>query len=146
MSSAAASADAEDRRVCEAFATGAVHPRDFRHRDHLRLAYVCLSDESYDAALFTFRRLLREFLQRHRTDPNKYHETLTCAWLQTVALHMARTPGTFSFADFVARHPALLDSNLIFTHYSRDRLISVDARERFIAPDLQPILNHSCRS
>lgn len=143
MISSVTSADAEDRRFHEAFAAGAVHPRDFRHRDHLRLAYVCLSDELYDAALLTFRRLLREFLQRHRVDPNKYHETLTCAWLQAVALHMARTPGTVSFADFIARHPALLDSNLIFTHYSRERLISANARESFIAPDLQSIPNHA---
>ena len=139
MNSPGACADAEDRRFHEAFAAGAVHPRDFRHRDHLRLAYVCLSDASCDAALIAFRRLLIGFLQRHRVDPNKYHETLTCAWLQAVALHMARTPGTASFADFITQHPALLDSNLMFTHYSRARLVSADARKRFIAPDLQPI-------
>ena len=138
----ASNTDAEDRRFFAAFVSGALPPRDFHHREHLRLAYLCLAAEPPDAALATFRRLLQAFLNRHLIDPAKYHETLTCAWFQAVDLHMSRTPGTVSFTDFIARHPALLDANLMFTHYSRERLISAVAREQFITPDLQPIVCH----
>lgn len=143
MSSPVVSADPADRSFYEAFVSGALHPRDFRHREHLRLAYLCLSVEPHETALITFKRLLREFLKRHQIDPSKYHETLTCAWLQAVNLHMSRTPDTASFADFIAQHSALLDANLMFTHYTRERLISTTAREQFVTPDLQPIPHYA---
>jgi hypothetical protein len=139
MTGPAGSTDAEDRRFYAAFVSGALLPRDFHHREHLRLAYLCLTVAPPNAALTTFRRLLREFLVRHRVDSAKYHETLTCAWLQTVDLHMALTQGTTSFGDFIAQHPTLADSNHMFAHYSRERLISPHAREGFLEPDLQAI-------
>lgn len=139
MSFGAGRVDAADQRFFDAFVSGTLHPRDFRHREHLRLAYLCLIAEPFDAALVSFRQLLRDFLDRHHVDPAKYHETLTHAWLQAVHLHLNRSPEAASFADFIDRHAALLDSNLMFTHYTRERLISTSARERFIEPDLLPI-------
>ena len=52
---------------------------------------------------------------------------------------MVPTPGTTSFGDFIAQHPTLADSNHMFAHYSRERLISPHAREGFLEPDLQAI-------
>lgn len=96
--------DAEDQRFLTAFESGALSPRDFHHREHLRLAWLCLTHCGPEAAMQEFPRRLRDFLARHRVDPTKYHETLAVACLRAVQHHVARTPGARSFADFIARH------------------------------------------
>ena len=49
----------------------------------------------------------------------KYHHTLTVVWVHLVA--------------------RLLDQQLPLAYYSRDRLFSAEARERWVEPDRQPL-------
>jgi hypothetical protein len=125
-----------------AFEAGAYAPADFSHRAHVRLAYVYLATNDVERATTLMRVAIVNFLKHHGIAPTKYHETLTQAWVLAVYHFMHRTPSALSADDFIARTPLLLDSRIMLTHYSAERLFSTQARARFVEPDLDPIPRH----
>jgi len=132
----------EDAEFREAFESGRVLPAEFGHRSHVRLAYVYLAGQDPDAATASMRSALQGFLQHHGIPPAKYHETLTRAWVLAVRHFMERAPETISADDLIARHPELLDSKIMLTHYSASLMFSPEARAQFVEPDLQAIPRH----
>ena len=131
-----------DREFRAAFEAGAYAPADFSHRAHVRLAYVYLADSDVDLALERMRAALMAFLSHHGIPASKYHETLTRAWVLAVHHFMHRSPEASSADDFIERNPMLLDSKIMLTHYSADRLLSDAARADFVEPNLDPIPRH----
>lgn len=132
----ASPADLEFRRRFEA---GLVPPADFDHRAHVRLAFTCLTQMDVDAAHDAVRTAISRFLEKNAIDPAKYHDTLTRAWLMAVRHFMDRTPPVASADAFIDASPALLDSKIMLSHYSKERLFSPEARAGFVEPDLEPI-------
>lgn len=114
-------------------------PPPFSHRDHLRLAYVYLSESDVATSHTAVKRTLLRYLKYHRVDQSKYHETLTRAWLMAVRHFMAICPRSGSAASFLEHKPRLLDSRIMLKHYTPERLFSDAARSRFLEPDLLPI-------
>jgi hypothetical protein len=55
---------------------------------------------------------------------------------------MHRTTSALSADDLIARTTILLDSRIMMTHYSAERLFSQHARHGFVEPDLDPIPRH----
>ena len=135
----------EDAAFRLAFETGGVAPGQFDHRAHVRLAYVYLVEHEPEAATARMRSGLQAFLQHHGLPRAKYHETLTRAWILAVRHFMERAPGTVSAEALVARHPELLDSKIMLTHYSAAVLFSAEARDAFVEPDASPILRYRKR-
>ncbi len=127
--------DRQFRRDFEAFA---VSPADFNHEAHVRLAYVYLAEAGVEAAAQRMRDALLAFLGHHDLPRSKFHETLTRSWILAVN-HFMDKAGSGSASDFIVRHPALLDSKIMLTHYSAQVLFSDEARAVFIEPDLDPI-------
>lgn len=108
----------------------------FGHREHLELAWTCLArygdaDTAHRAVAAAVQHLAR----RHGM-PDRYHETLTRAWVQVVAIHRALEPAE-SFDAFIAAHPRLLERDLLSRHYSPTVLWSEMARARWAEPDLR---------
>jgi hypothetical protein len=66
----------------------------------------------------------------------KYHATITRAWLHFVAVHIERW-GADSFEEFLESNRELLDSKLIQHFYSRELLRSEPARVSWTSPDLR---------
>ena len=85
------------------------------------------------------RAALLAYLAHHGVDPAKYHETLTRAWILAVRHFMAKSAGTESADELISRHPEMLDSKIMKTHYSTELLFSPAARATFVEPDLDPI-------
>jgi len=129
----------EDQIFWRDFTAGAIKPGDFDHRAHLRLAYVHLAKFDPETAASAFKQSLLRYLEHHRIDPSKYHETLTRAWLMAVWHFMSKGGATQSAQEFLARSQALLDPKVMLTHYSKERLFSGSARTQFVEPDLDPI-------
>jgi hypothetical protein len=140
MPSRASTADTAFRHDFEALV---FPPAQFKHREHLRLAYVYLTESDTDTAHAQMRGAILAFLAHHHVDPAKYHETITRAWILAVRHFMARTPDTPSFDRLAEANPVMLDSKIMLTHYSAERLFSPDARATFVAPDLDPIPQYS---
>jgi hypothetical protein len=106
-----------DRAFLQAFEGGDISPAEFHHADHVRLALAYLMDSAtVSEATDRMAASIRVFA-RVAGHEEKYHHTLTVAWVRLVA--------------------RLLDKRLPLAYYSPDRLFSNEARERWIEPDVQ---------
>lgn len=128
-----------DRSFVDAFEQCAIGTAEFDHAAHLRVAYVYLCETSSAAASDRMKDSLLNFLAHINADPGKYHMTLTVAWMHAVRHFMKQTRASSCFADFIDRHPVLLDPEIMLTHYTAGTLFSDTARTTFVAPDIEPI-------
>ena len=131
--------DQSDRQFLAAFESCALTPAEFRHRDHVRLAYIYLTLNDADTALQRMRSGLQRFLAHLGAPASKYHETVTRAWLLAVEHFMREAGETKTFEQFAAASPRLFADGAMETHYTRELLWSEAARQQFVPPDLQPI-------
>lgn len=130
---------ASDQDFRAAFEACTLPPATFRHRAHIRLAYVYLAEHDTDTAHRLMHNALLTFLRYHGVDVSKYHETLTRAWILAVRHFMEMAPASESSETFMTNNPEMLDAKIMLTHYSAEVLFSDDARARFVEPDLSPI-------
>ena len=128
----------EDRAFRAAFEACEVDPAAFDHEAHLRLAYVYLVEHGASEAHERMRRSLLAFLAHHGVPPEKYHETITRAWVLAVGHFMDRASSA-SFVEFAANSQPLLDSKAMLTHYTAGKLFSPEARATYVEPDLAAI-------
>ena len=70
--------------------------------------------------------------------PQKYHHTVSQAWVEIVAHHVDADPHCADFDTFARRNPALLDKRLLSRHYRSSTLAADPARHGWVEPDLAP--------
>ena len=131
-------ASRDDRAFRTAFERAEVAPAQFNHEAHLRLAYVYLVEHDLATAQRKMRDALISFLRAHGLPAEKFHETLTRAWMLAVRHFMSRAPSA-SFAEFAANSAPLRDSKVMLRHYSEPLLFSAAARAAYVEPDLAAI-------
>jgi hypothetical protein len=126
---------AADDQFLAAFEAGQIANQDFHHRDHLRLAWIQVRRLGPGRASDTVATAIREFAGRHG-HADRYHETITRFWVRVVGMGIDRHP-TLAFDDLLASEPHLLDKNLPYRHWSRERMGSDEARREWVDPDLR---------
>lgn len=131
--------DSGDDAFVEAFEHCRIEPGNFDHPAHVRLAYAYLCHHEPEAACARMKGSLLQFLAHIGADPNKFHETMTRAWILAVRHFMDLTGPTACYAQFIEQAPDLLDPRIMLTHYSAETLFSDAARAGFVDPDIQPI-------
>jgi hypothetical protein len=109
---------------------------DFPHRAHLRMAWLYLRADGFEAGSAKIGVTIRQ-LAAAKGAPGKYHETITRFWAYLVHYAIARTPEIDEFDAFIAAHQHLLNPRLLTLHYSPARLAS--SREAWAEPDLIPL-------
>jgi len=97
----------DDATLVDRFEALALAPADFRHREHVRLAFAMLAGADFGDAAVRYRRALQRFAAAAGA-PGKYHETLTWAYLALVHQRMHEHPSASSF-ELIERAPELLD-------------------------------------
>ncbi|TVQ32700.1 MAG: hypothetical protein EA376_04870 [Phycisphaeraceae bacterium] len=138
---------AADAAFLVAFRDRSLPKSAWTHRAHVRVAWLHLREAPFGVALDRLRTGIIALNESHgvaNTPDDGYHETVTVAFLRLIAAAMrsdpAPDPGAGeSFSAFAARHPRLLDRSLLREHYSEPRLMSREARRRFLEPDLRPL-------
>lgn len=75
------------------------------------------------------------------TDDGGYHETITRFYLLAIDSYLARRPARGSLAETVAGFLASSFARHGFplSYWSKDRLMSVEARRVWVEPDLRPL-------
>ena len=107
---------------------------EFHHRHHLAVAVVYLYAADFDTAMDRLRSSLKRFAGHHHVT-GLYHETLTRFWLQQVKMRLDRQ---LCLEESVRSIQAQLnDKNLAFEYYSRERINSKEAKEKWLPPDLK---------
>jgi hypothetical protein len=136
-SGASAWSDEDFLRAFEDFS----FPADqFHHLEHVRVAWLYLKSSDATRAAERMSAGIHRFATHHGAT-QKYHHTLTLAWIRLVAAALVETPENFTFPQFLASHPELSGKNLINKYYSDPLLQTTAAREGWVEPDLQPLPN-----
>ena len=125
-----------DQEFVETFENGSFPPGQFHHEDHVRLAWLYLREGSSEEALHRFVTVLRDFVTRHGAE-DKYHETITWAYLLLINERIHQGEPTSSWAEFRRAHPDLLhwSPSILERYYRRETLESSLARKVFLMPD-----------
>ncbi|MER7756493.1 hypothetical protein [Kitasatospora sp. NPDC097643] len=115
----------------------------FGHREHVRLTWLAVRRHGSAAAL----DLVGDGILRTATKagaPQKFHVTMTRAWVELVGHHARPTEDAEAaevaddFDAFAARHPELLDKDLLARHYRPETLAGERAKTGWVEPDLAP--------
>ena len=110
------------------------------HASHVRLTLIYLARHGEAEA----RRRLADGLLLFATakgHPEKFHVTMTRAWLELIESALRRHPQTSDPQTLVAACPELLDKDAINCFYSPERLASDDARAGWVPPDREPTID-----
>ena len=102
--------------------------KEFSHREHLRVAWTYLQLFGYDAALEKMRAGLLKFTAHHGA--SGFNETITVFWMKMLATHHGEDP-----EQFLPR----ASKELLYRHYTRERALSVQAKQQWLEPDLLPL-------
>ena len=133
----------QDTIFYKAFEASEITLDNFHHKEHIRLAYILLVESDLDTAYKKLKRLLQNYLKYNAVPPEKYHVTMTRAWLLAVLHFMHKSADSVSSEDFISQNDILLDTEIMFSHYSRELLLSDEARMAFVEPDLERIPIHT---
>src|SRR5690349_5520145 len=79
----------------------------FHHRDHIRLAWLYLGMHTLAEAERRVEESIRRFAT-HLGVPEKYHQTITIAWMRRVASAKRRLPAGATFNELLCAVPDLL--------------------------------------
>lgn len=90
----------------------------FHHRDHIRLALLYVTCYGAEAGTARMVETIRR-LADHAGHPEKYHHTMTLAWMRLAAM--------------------MLDKSALSGYYSDAALLSEEARTGWREPDLAPL-------
>jgi hypothetical protein len=111
----------------------------WNHRAHVRMAFVYASRQPLASALAQMRQGIQAYNASQQVPEaldRGYHETMTVAFMRLVHDGLTRNgpfPDSESFCD---RHPELLDRFVLRKFYSRKRIVTLEAKQRFVEPDL----------
>ena len=111
--------------------------RKFRHRQHIHLAFLAVRRYGMPEATTRICAWIQRIAAYERA-PQKYHHTVSRAWVEIVAHHVDADPDCADFGIFAARHPVLLDKRLLTRHYRSSTLAAAAARRSWVEPDLLP--------
>jgi hypothetical protein len=131
--------DAEIEAFVRAFEDCSLPRSAWTHQKHLVMALWYLVQLPVGEAT----KKIRDGIQRYNHSKGNftgYHETITVAWVSVIERFLAARDRTQSIAR-LARD--LLEScghkDYLLSFYSREVLLSDDARLRWVPPDRQPI-------
>jgi hypothetical protein len=116
----------------------------FGHREHVHLTWLAVRSCGTRRAI----ALVSEGIQRtarYAGAPQKYHATVSRAWVELVGHHVEGHAGADTSADpsadfeaFVGHNAALLDKRLLTRFYRSATLAAEPARDGWVEPDLAP--------
>lgn len=123
-----------------AFEQGTLPLEEWNHSAHLALCCWYLLKEPRRA-----ERLLREGIRNFNrkkgvlmSRTSGYHETLTLFWIAKVRCLLDVCTGD-EIAVVNAVVAGLDNKNLVLFHYSREHIMSAEARRHWCEPDLRPV-------
>lgn len=131
-----ASTSAPDELFIEAFETCELPNGAFHHADHVRLAWLYLRRLTLLEAIERYTGGLKRFATANGA-PEKYHETITWAYLLIIHQRMAHADSCHSWDEFAAANSDLMDwsPSVLEKYYRRETLASETARLTFVLPD-----------
>ena len=123
--------DRRDAEFLAALEDGSLAAAAFDHAAHVRAGYLYLRRDGFAGGIAAFRHSLRRFAARHGA-ADKYHETITVAFLALIHQRMAAALPAEDWPAFAARNPELFEPGLLQRYYRPETLASAQARAVFV--------------
>ena len=136
--------DEEVEALVRDFKSGALPRERWTHHAHLVVALWYVHHYNWEIAVRMVRARIKFYNACHgiaNTPSGGYHETITIFWLRMVRdFHDRAWTPNYSLAILANELLHRLgDKNLPLTYYSRERLLSLEARVKWIEPNLKRI-------
>ena len=128
-----ASSHLNDDEFLAAFHSCQLKTSEFRNADHFRLAWLHLHREPLETAVESVCAAIRNFAS-HYGASEKYHSTITMAWVRLLATHREPT-----FEEFLATNADRLNAGTLHRFWTPELLASDQARSQWVAPDLREL-------
>ena len=133
----------EIERLVREFEDCSLPRAEWTHRAHLTVALWYLFHHSGEEATIRIRNGIKRFNAAHgvvMTRDSGYHETMTLFWTLVIGKFILLDGAGLSLLELANKMIERLDnSRLPFDYYSRERLLSWQARTSWIEPDLKPL-------
>ncbi len=126
--------------IIRVFESGTIARSDWRHNEHLTVAFYYAFHHDFETALAKMRGGIFNLLDAFGVDLSKempYHETLTVFWMRTI-FDFLESQRDKSFVETANKILEVCgDKDLPLKYYTRDFLFSDEARKNFVEGDLQ---------
>ena len=133
--------DSSDAAFLEAFEAQSLNGDCWTHEAHLRMAWiVCRMESSVDDAIARARSGIQKFNAANGKS-DKYHETVTVAYMRLMWDRLKREGDGGRFEAFRDAQPDLFERypGPLLAHYSREILETRESMEAFVQPDREPL-------
>lgn len=131
-----------DEQFLQAFESQTLPIERWTHRAHLRVAVIYLQRHPFDDALRRMRSGIQAYNSAKDVEnslTSGYHETITHAWLHIVWAMLRQYGASGTAGEFLDEHPELAERKILRLFYSRERIMSPEAKGAFLEPDLAPL-------
>lgn len=130
--------DLDDSQFETLFANAHFPASLFNHEAHLRLAWIHLNKYTTYQSICNINEQLITYVESLGA-AHKYNRTLTTAAIKVVE-HFKNKSTSSEFESFIKEFPRLKNNfkDLLDQHYSFDIFQSVNAKEKYLLPDLLP--------
>ena len=130
-------------RLVEAFLSRTLPKEEWTHEAHLKVGLWHLLHYSPSESIKRLRQSIKQYNVAcgiENTETQGYHETITrfYVWLIDRFVQQTNCSGSIDLLgdELINRYG---DKSLVFKYYSRDRLMSKQARLNWVEPDLKPL-------
>ncbi len=130
----------KDYVFLEKFKNTTLNINNFHHREHIQVTYVLLIENSVEETYLCIKNSILNILKAVNADLSKYHETMTYAWIEIVNYFMMKTDRCYNFDEFILSNQELLNTNIIYKHYSKELLENEKARMEILEADIEKIV------
>ena len=133
-----------DNDFLSAFESCSLPSDHWTHQAHVRAAYLYTSQHDLKTAIDRMRSSVKKYNKATNTPEaidRGYHETITQAFMRLIFAANQNTGPYLSSQEFCDAHPELLTKIALRTFYSRERLMSWEAKAEFVSPDLVSLPN-----
>jgi len=118
-------------------------PREcWTHEAHIHVAWHYARTRCPEDAIEAMRSGIRRYNEVIGVESGQhsgYHETVTVAWMRIMHSMVQGRSAEEAFDEFLAAHPELLEKRILLKYYSRECLLSSEARAGFVEPDVRSL-------
>lgn len=128
-----------DTEFLQAFENCTLPSAEWKHRAHVKVAYLYLREFPFEQALEKIRSGIKRYNAAINTPEaldRGYHETITQAWTRLIHFTVRQHGSAATADEFFEQNPQLTNKNALRFFYSRDAIMSWKAKAEFVEPDL----------
>lgn len=135
----------EAKKLVEGFEDGSFPASEWTHKAHFVMALWYLCHHPLNEARVKIKEGIKKYNVLNggkNTEDSGYHETITEFYIQVLVRFQLEFVMHTSIEDLLAtlESQAFLEKDYPFRFYSKELLMSREARKSWVEPDLQPLV------